>query len=42
MKKADPAIRLLLEALDEAFDRRSWHGTNLNGSVRARLGATEA
>ena len=24
----------LLEALDQAFDRRSWHGTNLRGSIR--------
>ncbi len=27
-------IRLLLDALDEAYDRRSWHGTNLRGSLR--------
>ena len=25
---------VLLELLDEAFDRRSWHGTNLRGSIR--------
>ena len=25
---------LLLAAIDEAFDRRSWHGTNLRGSLR--------
>ena len=25
---------LLLASLDEAFDRRSWHGTNLRGSLR--------
>jgi hypothetical protein len=24
----------LLDLLDEAFDRRSWHGTNLRGSLR--------
>jgi uncharacterized damage-inducible protein DinB len=24
----------LLDALDEAYDRRSWHGTNLRGSIR--------
>lgn len=24
----------LLTGLEQAFDRRSWHGTNLNGSVR--------
>ena len=28
------AVRSLLEQLDEAFDRRSWHGTNLRGSLR--------
>jgi uncharacterized damage-inducible protein DinB len=28
------AIALLVQALDEAFDRKSWHGTNLRGSVR--------
>jgi hypothetical protein len=27
-------IALLLDALDEAFERKSWHGTNLKGSVR--------
>ena len=25
---------MLLELLDEAFDRQSWHGTNLRGSLR--------
>lgn len=25
---------ILLDLLDEAFDRRSWHGTNLRGSIR--------
>ena len=29
-----PEISLLVTALDEAFDRRSWHGTNLLGSLR--------
>jgi len=27
-------IAMLLDLIDEAFDRRSWHGTNLRGSVR--------
>jgi hypothetical protein len=27
-------IALLLEALDQAYDRRAWHGTNLRGSLR--------
>jgi uncharacterized damage-inducible protein DinB len=30
----DPAIALLLQILDEAFDKKSWHGPNLRGSVR--------
>jgi len=32
---------LLLNALDEAFDHKSWHGTNLRGSLR-RVTAAEA
>ncbi len=28
------AIDMLVTLLDEAFDRRSWHGTNLRGSIR--------
>jgi uncharacterized damage-inducible protein DinB len=27
-------LSLLLRAVDQAFDDRSWHGTNLRGSVR--------
>jgi DinB superfamily len=27
-------IRQLLSILDQAYDRRSWHGTNLRGSIR--------
>jgi hypothetical protein len=30
----DREVALLLEALDRAFDRASWHGPNLRGSVR--------
>lgn len=26
--------RLLLAILDQAYDRKSWHGTNLRGSIR--------
>ena len=26
--------KLLLASIDEAYDRRSWHGTNLRGSLR--------
>jgi uncharacterized damage-inducible protein DinB len=30
----DVTTAILLTALDEAFDRKSWHGTNLRGSIR--------
>jgi hypothetical protein len=30
----DPAIALLLHALDEGFDKKAWHGTTLRGSLR--------
>lgn len=30
----DPVIASLLRSIDEAFDRRSWHGTNLRGAIR--------
>jgi hypothetical protein len=28
------AIQQLLDIIDRAYDRRSWHGTNLRGSIR--------
>jgi uncharacterized damage-inducible protein DinB len=34
-------IDLLLKQLDQAYDRRSWHGTNLRGSIRG-LSARDA
>ena len=34
-------IDLLVTQLDEAYDRRSWHGTNLRGSIR-RVTAADA
>lgn len=34
-------MNLLLNSLDEAFDHKSWHGTNLRGSLR-RVTAEEA
>jgi hypothetical protein len=37
----NPAIASLLAQLDEAFDHRSWHGTNLRGSLRG-MGAARA
>lgn len=30
----DPEIRVLLAMLDGAYNRKSWHGTNLRGSLR--------
>lgn len=33
---------MLLELLDEAFDHRAWHGTNLRGSVRGLDAITAA
>jgi hypothetical protein len=33
-RAVDPRIELLLEILDQAFDRRGWHGTTLRGSLR--------
>jgi uncharacterized damage-inducible protein DinB len=35
------AIDLILTQLDEAYDRRSWHGANLRGSIR-RVSAAHA
>ncbi len=32
--RIDPRIELLLEIMDQAFDRRGWHGTTLRGSLR--------
>jgi hypothetical protein len=37
----NPAIASLLAQLDEAYDRRSWHGPNLRGSLRG-MGAAKA
>ena len=31
---ASDAIAILLRAIDQAYDRQSWHGTNLRGSLR--------
>jgi uncharacterized damage-inducible protein DinB len=35
------ALDMLLAAIDEAYERKSWHGTNLRGSLRG-LSAEEA
>jgi len=31
---SDPRVTLLLEILDQAFNRKGWHGTTLRGSLR--------
>jgi len=36
-----PVVAMLLEIVDQAFDRKSWHGTTLRGSLRG-LTAGEA
>ncbi|MEP7225803.1 MAG: DinB family protein [Gemmatimonadales bacterium] len=33
-RASDARIELLLGVMDQAFDRRSWHGTTLRGSLR--------
>jgi len=33
-ERVAPEIALLIQAIDEAYDRRTWHGTNLRGAVR--------
>lgn len=40
-KAGRAAIGTLIDQLDEAYDRRSWHGTNLKGSLRG-VSADEA
>jgi hypothetical protein len=32
--RGDGEVEILLDLLDEAFARKSWHGTNLRGSIR--------
>jgi hypothetical protein len=34
ISKTNPQIAALLRILDQAFDQRAWHGTNLRGSLR--------
>jgi hypothetical protein len=36
-----PDISLLLQILDQGYDKKAWHGPNLKGSIR-RLSAQEA
>lgn len=35
-------VDVLLKMIDEAFDHRSWHGTNLRGSIRGMTAAKAA
>lgn len=37
----DSQVSLLLDLIDQAFDHRAWHGTNLRGSIR-RVRAEDA
>ena len=34
MTKSLPEVDALLEMIDQAFDHRAWHGTNLKGALR--------
>ncbi len=38
----DTEIALILNLIDQAFDRRAWHGTNLKGSLRGMTAAEAA
>lgn len=38
----DPETTVLLDLLAEAFERKSWHGTNLRGSFRGMTAAEAA
>ena len=33
-KTGKPEVRQLLSVIEQAYDHRSWHGTNLRGSIR--------
>jgi len=36
------AVAVLVKTLDEAFDRKGWHGANLRGSIRGMAADTAA
>ncbi len=42
MAKPGPGVATLLALLDEAYERRSWHGPNLRGSLRGLRAAQAA
>lgn len=37
--RSDERIHLLLELLDQAYERQAWHGPNLKGSIRGLTAA---
>ena len=39
---SQPEIEVALSVIDQAFDRRSWHGTNLKGSLKGMTAAEAA
>src|SRR5947209_5248763 len=34
-----PQIKILLSAIDQAYDKKAWHGPNLRGSIRGLTAA---
>ena len=38
----DSSVSILLTVIDQAFDRKSWHGTNLKGSIKGMSAAAAA
>jgi len=38
----NPVLECLLQMIDQAFDKKSWHGTNLRGSIRGLTAAQAA
>ncbi len=34
-KRIAPEISLLLRIIDEAYEKKAWHGPNLRGSIRS-------
>lgn len=41
MRSISPQAQLILDLIDQSYNKRSWHGTNLRGSIRG-LTAREA
>lgn len=39
---SDSSVSILLTLIDQAFDRKSWHGTNLKGSIKGLSAAVAA